>query len=135
MAGKTQAQSDAVLNLLRATSITAAEAVYASLFSAAPANDASDGTELSGGGYARQAVTFSAPASGIGNARKVSNTNLITFGPASAADWLSATHFGIHSAASGAGTLLYWDALTAAKTMQVGDSAQYAVGSLTVMED
>ena len=135
MAGKTQAQTDAVLNVLRATNITAPATVYVSLFSAAPVNDNAEGTEIAGGGYARQSITFAAPAAGTGTKRKVTNTNVITFGPATGADWLAATHFGIHSAVSGAGNMLYWDALTAAKTVQVGDSAQFAAGQLEVDED
>lgn len=135
MAGKTQAQSDAVLNLLRGTNITAPATVYVSLLSAAPANDASDGTEIAGGGYARQAVTFGAPAADTGGIRKVSNTNVVTFGPGSTANWSAATHFGIHSASSGAGNMLYWDALTTPKTVEVGDSAAIAAGGLVVKED
>ena len=78
MPGKTQAQTDAVLNVLRGTNITAPANVYAGLFSTNPANDASAGTELTGaGGYARQAVTFGAPATDTGNIRKISNTGPI----------------------------------------------------------
>jgi hypothetical protein len=135
MAGKSQAQTDAVLNVLRGTNITAPGSVYVSLFSAAPASDAVDGTELSGNGYARQSITFGAPATDSGGVRKVANTNVITFGPGTSSDWAAATHFGVHSASSGAGNLLYWDALTTPKTVQVGDSGQYAAGALVIKED
>jgi len=94
MPGKTQAQTDAVLNVLRATNITAPANVYVGLFSVNPADDASAGTELTGaGGYARQQVAFGAPAADTGNVRKISNTGVLTFGPATGADWAEAVGF------------------------------------------
>lgn len=135
MPGKTQAQTDAVLNVLRGTNITAPANVYVGLFSANPANDASSGTELTGaGGYARQPVIFGAPTTDTGNVRKISNTGVITFGPATGADWTQAVGFGIFDALT-LGNLLYWDALTTPKTVAVGDKAEFAVGALVVKED
>ena len=52
MPGKSQSYSDAVLNVLRGTSITGVSP-YLGLFSVAPADDSSAGTELAGNGYAR----------------------------------------------------------------------------------
>ena len=135
MPGKSQAQTDAVLNVLRGTNITAPANVYVGLFSINPADDASAGTELTGaGGYARQQVTFGAPATDTGNVRKISNTGLLTFGPATGADWAQAVGFGIFDALT-VGNLLYWDSLTAPKTVAVGDKAEFAVGALVVKED
>src|SRR3970040_595030 len=95
MPGKAQAQTDAVLNVLRGTNITAPANVYVGLFSTNPANDAAAGTELIGaGGYARQQVTFGAPATDTGNIRKISNTGVITFGPATGAEWAPAVGVG-----------------------------------------
>ena len=91
----------------------------------APADDNSAGTELAGNGYARQAITFGAPATDAGNVRKVANTNNIQFGPA-LADWSQAVAFGVF--ASVAGALLYWDALPTPKTVQQDDYGQFAVG-------
>lgn len=133
MPGKSQLHTDAVLNVLRGTNLTAPAAVYAGLFSTTPANDGAAGTELAGNGYARQAITFGAPAADTGNIRKVSNTNTITFGPATA-DWLQAVAFGIWDAATN-GNLLYWDSLTTPKTVLNGDRAEFAVGALQVKED
>jgi hypothetical protein len=132
MAGKTQAHTDSVLNLLRGSGISAITP-YVGLFSTAPANDASAGTELSGSGYARQSITFGAPATDTGNVRKIANTNTITFGPASA-DWSAAVAFGVFDASSG-GNLIYWDSLTASRTILNGDSGQFAAGALVVNED
>ncbi len=92
MPGKSQSHTDAVLNVLRGTDLTGV-APYVGLFSVAPADDNSAGTELSGNGYARQAITFGAPATDAGNVRKVANTNNIQFGPA-LANWPEAVAFG-----------------------------------------
>ncbi len=132
MPGKSQSHTDAVLNVLRGTTLNGVSP-YVGLFSAAPANDAAAGTELSGNGYQRQAVTFGAPATDTGNVRKISNTNNISFGPASE-DWLQAVAFGIFDASSG-GTLLYWDMLNTPKTIQQDDYGQFAPGTLVVKED
>lgn len=135
MPGKSQAQTDAVLNVLRATNITAPATVYAGLFSTNPASDAAAGTELTGaGGYARQAVAFGAPATDTGNVRKISNTGIITFGPATGSDWVQAVGFGIYDALI-VGNLMYWDSLTTPKTVQVGDRLEFAVGAMVVKED
>ena len=131
MPGKSQSHTDAVLSVLRGTDLTGV-APYVGLFSAAPADDNSAGTELAGNGYARQAVTFGTPATDAGNARKVSNTNNIQFGPA-LADWSQAVAFGVF--ASVAGALLYWDTLPTPKTVQQDDYGQFGVGTLLVKED
>lgn len=132
MPGKSQSHTDAVLNVLRGTTLNGVSP-YVGLFSAAPANDAAAGSELSGNGYQRQAVTFGAPATDTGNVRKISNTNNISFGPA-LADWLQAVAFGIFDSSSG-GTLLYWDMLNTPKTIQQDDYGQFAPGTLVVKED
>ena len=131
MPGKSQSHTDAVLNVLRGMDL-AGVAPYVGLFSGAPADDNSAGTELADNGYARQAVTFGAPVTDAGNVRKVSNTNSITFGPA-IADWAEAVAFGVFASAVGA--LLYWDALPTPKTVQQDDYGQFGVGTLVVKED
>ena len=132
MPGKTQSHTDAVLNVLRGVAL-AGVTPYAGLFSTAPADDNSAGTELAGNGYARQAATFGAPVTDTGNLRKISNTNNIQFGPA-LADWPQAVAFGVFNAQSN-GNLLYWDVLPTPKTIQRGDFGQFAAGSLVVEED
>jgi len=132
MPGKTQSHTDAVLNVLRGVAL-AGVTPYAGLFSTAPADDNSVGTELAGNGYARQAATFGAPITDTGNLRKISNTNNIQFGPA-LADWPQAVAFGVFNAQSN-GNLLYWDVLPTPKTIQQGDFGQFAPGSLVVEED
>ena len=77
------------------------------LFSGAPGDDGSVGTELTGSGYSCQAITFGAPGRATGNAQQVANSNNIQFGPA-AADWLQPVAFGIFDAMTN-GDLLYWN--------------------------
>ena len=132
MPGKSQAHTDAVLNVLRGTTLNGVSP-YVGLFSAAPANDAAAGTELAGNGYQRQAATFGAPATDTGNVRKIANTNNISFGPASAS-WPQAVAFGIFDAQTN-GTLLYWDVLPTPKTVEQDDHGQFAPGALVVKED
>lgn len=109
--------------------------VYVSLHSAVT-TDAGGGTELSGGGYARVAVTNNATnwpnATGTSPTTK-SNGTEIAF-PTASGNWSAATHFGIWDASS-AGNLLYHGALTASKTVQTGDTARFASGSLVLTED
>ena len=132
MPGKSHAYSDAVLNVLNGNNLPGVTP-YVALFSAAPGDDGSAGTELTGSAYARQAITFGAPAPAAGNAQQVANTNNIQFGPA-ASDWLQAVAFGLFDAQTN-GNLLYWNTLTTQKTVQQGDYGQFAPGSLVVEED
>ena len=132
MPGKSHAYSDAVLGVLNGNDLPGVTP-YVALFSTAPGDDGSAGTELSGSGYARQAVTFGAPGLATGNAEQVANSNNIQFGPA-AADWLQSVAFGIFDAQTN-GDLLYWNTLTTPKIVQQGDFGQFAPGSLVVEED
>lgn len=97
---------------------------YVALYTAAP-NDAGGGTEVSGGGYSRQAVTFDAATSGTGT---TSNTGAVTF-TAAGADFGTVTHIGIHDASTG-GNLLWHGTLTVSKTVSDGDTLQFAVGNI-----
>jgi len=101
--------------------------VYVGLFTAAP-SDAGGGTEVSGGGYVRKAVTFGAAAGGA-----ISNSAEVDFGTTTGA-WGTVTHFGIFDAESG-GNLLAWDALTAEKTIGSGDPVSIPIGDLDVSLD
>lgn len=121
MSDKTDTHSDAVLNVMRATTLTAFTP-YVGLISAGT-------TELTGGAYARVAITFGAPS---GTPRAIANSAAVEFAAADA-DWVAATRFGIYDAAS-AGTLRYVKDLTTPRTVLNGDSAEFAIGALTVSE-
>lgn len=130
-AGKTNTYSDSVLNLLRGTNVTAFSP-FVGLLSVAPADDDATGTELTGNGYARQAVTFGAPAVEGTGGRKVSNTAVVRFGPATA-NWSAAVAFGIYDAST-SGNLRYWGTMTSV-TVVNNSSLEIAIGDLSVVED
>lgn len=92
---------------------------YIALFDGDPT---SGGSELTGGGYARQAVTFGTPAN-----KKTSNTNKVTF-PIATSDW-SWTYVAIYTASSG-GTLKYYDVHE--KSVKANSQAIYQIGDIVV---
>lgn len=129
MAGKSTTHETAVLNLLRATNITAAANVYAALYSAAP-TDAGGGTEITGNGYARQLCGFAAPA---GTPRSVSNAADMLYPVQTPAAYANVVAVGVMDALT-VGTLLYWvGGLN--KAFNIGDQAKFAAGALVVQED
>lgn len=109
---------------LRGTTYTAPTTVYVGLYTTDP-TDAKTGTEVSGGSYARQSVTFSAPSDGL----TASNAD-VTF-PQATANWGTVGWIGILDAATG-GNLLYHTVLDAAKTIETGDIFKIASTNLTV---
>ncbi len=109
---------------LRGTTYTAPTTVYVGLYTSDP-TDADTGTEVSGGSYARQAVTFGAPSNGVST-----NTAAIEF-PQATGTWGTVGWIGIEDASTG-GNLLYHTALDASKTIATGDIFKIAIGSLSV---
>lgn len=109
---------------LRNTSYTSPSVVYLGLYTSDP-TDADTGTEVSGGSYARKAITFGAPSNGV-----TTNTAAIEF-PQATANWGTVGWIGIEDALTG-GNLLYHSPLDASKTIQTGDIFKIAIGSLSV---
>ena len=109
---------------LRATTFTSPSVVYVGLYTADP-TDAGTGTEVSGGSYARQSVTFGAPSNGVST-----NSAAVEF-PQCTSTWGTVSHIGIWDALT-TGNLLYHTQLDASKTIDVGDIFKIASGSLTV---
>ena len=116
---------NALINVtLRATSYTAPTTVYVSLWTSDP-TDAGSGTEVSGGSYARTAVTFGAPSNGASL-----NSADVTF-PTATASWGTVGWIGINDAAT-SGNLLYHTALDTAKAIDSGDIFKISTGNLSV---
>lgn len=109
---------------LRNTSYTSPSVVYLGLYTTDP-TDADTGTEVSGGSYARQAITFGAPSNGVST-----NSAAIEF-PQATASWGTIGWVGIEDALTG-GNLLYHTPLDASKTIASGDIFRIAIGSLSV---
>lgn len=103
-------------------------AVYVSLHTGDPGTAGSN--EASGGGYARQSVSFINSGS---NPTVAANGGVIQF-PQASASWGTVTHFGIWSAATG-GSYLGGEAVDESKAIGVGDVARWDVGTLTVSAD
>ena len=127
MSSKSDYLENVVINhFLRNTSTAPTANVYAALYTSAP-TDAGGGTEVSGGSYARVAITFSAASGGA-----TSNSGAVTF-PTATGSWGTVVAFGVFDASSG-GNLLYWGNLTANKTIASGDIASFATGELDITE-
>jgi hypothetical protein len=109
---------------LRNTSYTSPTTVYVGLYTSDP-TDANTGTEVSGGSYARTAVTFGAPSNGA------SLNNAAVEFPQATGSWGTVGWVGILDAAT-SGNLMYHTALDVSKTIDVGDIFKIAVGSLSV---
>ena len=109
---------------LRATTYTSPATVYVSLYTTDP-TDADTGTEVSGGSYARTAVTFGAPSNGV-----TTNSADVTF-PTATGSWGTVTHIGIHDAST-AGNLLFHTILDNSKTIDTGDIFRISTGNLSV---
>jgi len=93
---------------LGGTAWAAPATLYVALFTVMPGEDGTGGTEVTGGAYARVAVTNNTTnwgaALGSGTGTK-SNQTVITF-PTATANWGTVVGFGIYDAAA-AGNLLY----------------------------
>lgn len=130
--------------LFRGQAFTPPATIYVSLHTAA-CSDSSGGTEVTGGSYARVAVTSSltnwagtqaaastAVSSGTGGT--TSNNAAITYASPTA-NWGVITHTGLYDALSG-GNLLTCTALTVSKTVNNGDAApSFPAASLTFQVD
>lgn len=110
--------------LLTNGAATRPTAWYIALFTAAP-TDAGGGTELSTGGYTRQAVTFSVTGD------TASNTAQIDFVNNGAADWANITDVAVFDAST-AGNMLFHGALTTPRDPALGDTIRFAAGALTL---
>ena len=118
---------NALLNAtLNATTYTAPANIYVSLWTSDP-TDAGSGTEVSGGSYARTAVSFATASGTSGN---VLNDADVTF-PTATASWGVVGWIGINDAAT-AGNLLYHTALDTSKTIDSGDIFKISTGNLSV---
>jgi hypothetical protein len=93
------------------------------LFTAVADAEAGTVTEVSGGSYARTAVTFSAASSGA-----TANSADVQF-PTASASWGTITHAGVYD---NAGNLLFVGELTNSKSVGSGDTFQVSTGSLTI---
>lgn len=114
-------------HMFRAQAFTPPATIYVALFTVAP-SDSGGGTEVSGGGYTRKSVTFSAASGG-----STSNSADIDFGVATA-DWGTIVAVGLFDASTG-GNLLAYGNLTQSKTVNNGDGFKILATKLTLSLD
>jgi hypothetical protein len=121
-ANLTQVEANRLLDL---TIVSAS--VFLALTSTVPTATAA-GTELTGNGYARQAITAATAAA----AGSKSNTAQILFPTVVTADWATILGFEVWDAVT-AGSRRWWRALSVAeqRTPKVGDQFRVATGALT----
>lgn len=118
-----------------AQAYTAPATLYIGLWTSA-LTDASTGStagEVSGGSYARVAFTNNKTNWTTASGGALDNAVAITFAQATAS-WGTVSYVGICDAAT-VGNMLGWAALTTAKAVGSGDTAQFAVGALDVTLD
>lgn len=118
---------NAMLNLMRGTSITAPASIYLALFVSNPGDTGTEGTEITYSGYARQAITFSAPATS-GGGMVMENTALISFPEASTSAG-TVTYVAVYDSLTGGNMWLYGQ-LDTPLTVQTGVSPVFRAGSV-----
>lgn len=108
------------------TPYTSPSAVYLALYTSAP-TDAGGGTQVSGNGYARQAISFDAAAAGV-----TTSTAPVSF-TASGGNFGTIVAVGIFDAAT-AGNFLAWKAITPV-TINDTDTLTFPSGDISVTLD
>lgn len=123
MPAATTSLANSLLNaVLRNTAYTSPATVYLAVFTSAP-TAAGGGTEVIGGSYVRQAITFAAPSGGAAtNAAQISIAGM----PACTVYGLA-----IMGAAS-SGTMLFYGALATPKPVNAGDTFKVNAGDLNI---
>lgn len=115
-------------------SSTAAGALYISLHTASPGEAGAQNTsEANYTGYARVAVARTAAGWTV-SGNGVTNVADILFGECTAGS-STITHFGIGTAATGAGKLMIYVPLTASLPVTVGIAPKFAAGAISVTVD
>jgi hypothetical protein len=112
--------------LFTADSATRPTTWYIGLFTTDPGETGS-GTEVSGGSYARTAVTLTV------SGNTATNSGSVEFAAATGS-WGTITHIGVMDASS-AGTMIVHAALDASKTIASGDVFRIPAGDLDITLD
>lgn len=116
-------------HIFGATAWTPPVTLYFALFTAAP-SDAGGGIEVTGGSYARAAVTNNTTNFPNASGGAKSNGTTITF-PTPSGSWGTVTHMGVFDASSG-GNLIAWAPLTASQVIGTGNTVTFPIGDFDV---
>lgn len=133
-------------HVFRGAAFSAPSSLYVALFTESPTDAGNDGTECTGGEYARVAVAGSTTnwsgtqgagttAASDGESGTVSNNLAITFPSPDTAGWGTVIATAIFDAATG-GNMLLWGPVSPSKTISMGDAPpQFAPGDLQYQID
>ena len=102
---------------------TAPSTKYLALFTGAP-GETGGGTEVSGGGYARQTVAFTT------SGNTTSNNAAVEY-PTATANYGTVTHVAVFDASS-SGNMMAYAALSSNKTIETGDVFRVPSGDLDI---
>lgn len=116
-------ENKVLLHVFGATAYTAPTTLYVALFTSNP-GETGAGTEVSGGSYARQTITFTVTGA------QAANTAAVEF-PTASASWGTVTYAAIYDASTG-GNMLDYGALTTSKTIASGDVLRIPASSYTI---
>ena len=108
------------------TAFTSPSSVFVALYTVAP-TDSTTGTEVSGGGYARQSAAFTT----TGNA--ATNTSAIEY-PTATGNYGTVVATALLDASSG-GNMLAFATLSSSKTISTGDVFRIPAGDLDITLD
>jgi hypothetical protein len=137
------AENKVVDALIRAQSIGAPATWYVALYTTCP-TDSTSGTEVTGGSYARVAVTAgltqwagtqaaASTTASSGTGGTTSNNATITF-PTPSAGWGTVLCWGLTDAST-AGNIWIFSTLTTSKTINSGDAVSFAAAAATFQID
>lgn len=145
MSGKSVYLEDGLLKWLKNATLTGTPfngstpptTEYVALFTTNPtADDGTGAVEVSGGSYARAAITASSGWSAISGSgtspHQISNAGTITFATPTG-NWGTVIGIGIYDALT-TGNLLYWNSITS-QVINTGVIASLAIGALVITDD
>lgn len=119
-------ENKVLLHVFGATAYTAPATLYCALFTSDP-GETGAGTEVSGGSYARQTITFTV----TGN--QASNTAAVEF-PTASGSWGTVTYAAVYDSSTG-GNLLTYGALTTSKVITSGDVLRIPIADFDINLD
>lgn len=120
---------EAILNyFFRGQAVSRPTNLYLALYKTNP-TDSDTGSEVTGGGYARQVVSFNSPSQ-QGDRGTITNANTIEFAQATG-DWGEFAYFGVRDAKDG-GNLLVYGIFNKPQTVNEGTQFAIKQGDLSV---
>lgn len=122
------AEDEILDHLLGASAYTAPATLYLAVFTVSP-TDAGGGTEVTGGSYARLAVTNNAtnfPAASGGAKSNGVALDMVT----ASANWGTIVAYALFDASSG-GNMIGWADLSSSVAINNGDTLRFGAGALT----